>query len=162
MARLYDLFIETDATQVEINPLVETPEGAIVSFDAKIAFDDNAMFRQPKVREMFDPAEEDPREIEAAKYSLNYVPMDGEIGCMVNGAGLAMATMDIISHYGRSPANFLDVGGSATQVCLLFFLVYLADVFISQWYVHAFQCVRLGCIGKHRGCVSFGAFGRES
>jgi len=115
MARLYDLFISLDATQVEINPLVETPSGEIVSFDAKIAFDDNALFRQPEVKEMYDPAEDDPREVEAAKYSLNYVPMTGEIGCMVNGAGLAMATMDIIAHYGRSPANFLDVGGSATQ-----------------------------------------------
>eukprot|EP01108_Squamamoeba_japonica_P000219 TRINITY_DN102_c0_g2_i1.p2 TRINITY_DN102_c0_g2~~TRINITY_DN102_c0_g2_i1.p2 ORF type:complete len:418 (-),score=235.07 TRINITY_DN102_c0_g2_i1:361-1614(-) len=115
MARLYNLFIGLDATQVEINPLVLTPTGDVVSFDAKISFDDNALFRQQAVKDMYDPAEEDPREVEAAKYDLNYVPMDGEIGCMVNGAGLAMATMDIISHYGRSPANFLDVGGSATQ-----------------------------------------------
>jgi succinyl-CoA synthetase beta subunit len=115
MENLYNLFLATDATQVEINPLVETPDGRVVSFDAKISFDDNALFRQPAVQAMHDPSEEDPRDVEAAKYSLNYVAMDGEIGCMVNGAGLAMATMDIISHYGASPANFLDVGGGATQ-----------------------------------------------
>merc|ERR1712000_152708 len=115
MERLYKLFIDTDSTQVEINPLVETPDGRVVCFDAKIAFDDNASFRQKELYKLADPAEEDPKEVEAAKYDLNYVAMDGEIGCMVNGAGLAMSTMDIISHYGSSPANFLDVGGGATK-----------------------------------------------
>jgi succinyl-CoA synthetase beta subunit len=106
MENLYNLFLATDATQVEINPLVETPDGRVVSFDAKISFDDNALFRQPEVQAMHDPSEEDPRDVEAAKYSLNYVAMDGEIGCMVNGAGLAMATMDIISHYGAARPTF--------------------------------------------------------
>ena len=115
MSRLYDLFIKLDATQVEVNPFVETPDGRIVSFDAKMSFDDNAAFRQKELYAMHDTAEEDPRDVMAAKYNLNYVAMDGEIGCMVNGAGLAMATMDIISHYGSSPANFLDVGGGATK-----------------------------------------------
>jgi len=115
MAKLYDLFIQLDATQVEINPFVETPDGRVVSFDAKLSFDDNAAFRHTDLYAMHDASEDDPREAMAAKYSLNYVAMDGEIGCMVNGAGLAMATMDIINHYGSSPANFLDVGGGATK-----------------------------------------------
>lgn len=111
--RLYNLFLGLDATQVEVNPLAETPDGSVYCVDAKINFDDNALFRHPDVFEMRDIAEEDPRELEAQKYNLNYIAMDGEIGCMVNGAGLAMATMDIIKLNNGSPANFLDVGGSA-------------------------------------------------
>lgn len=112
---LYKAFGETDASQIEINPLVETEEGEIIALDAKINFDDNALYRHEDVRELRDLDEEEPLEIEASKYDLNYIKMDGKIGCMVNGAGLAMATMDIIQLYGSSPANFLDVGGGATR-----------------------------------------------
>ena len=112
---LYKAFLDTDASQVEINPLVETAEGDILALDAKYNFDDNALYRHPDIRELRDLDEEEPLEIEASKYDLNYVKMDGKIGCMVNGAGLAMATMDIIKLYGSSPANFLDVGGGATK-----------------------------------------------
>lgn len=113
--KLYQAFVELDCSQVEINPLVETGAGDIIALDAKINFDDNALYRHDDVKELRDLDEEDPLEIEASKYDLNYVKMDGKIGCMVNGAGLAMATMDIIKLYGSSPANFLDVGGGATR-----------------------------------------------
>ncbi|MBU6339526.1 MAG: ADP-forming succinate--CoA ligase subunit beta [Rickettsiales bacterium] len=112
---IYEAFNETDASQLEINPLVETAEGDIIALDAKYNFDDNALHRHDDIRELRDLDEEEPLEIEASKYDLNYVKMDGKIGCMVNGAGLAMATMDIIKLYGSSPANFLDVGGGATR-----------------------------------------------
>jgi succinyl-CoA synthetase beta subunit len=112
---LYKAFNETDASQIEINPLVETAEGDIIALDAKINFDDNALHRHDDIKELRDLDEEEPLEIEASKYDLNYIKMDGQIGCMVNGAGLAMATMDIIQLYGSSPANFLDVGGGATR-----------------------------------------------
>ena len=115
LANLYELFLECDCTMVEINPLVETDEGRILALDAKFNFDDNALYRHPDIAEFRDPDEEDPREVEASKHSLNYIGLDGNIACMVNGAGLAMATMDIIKHYGGEPANFLDVGGSASQ-----------------------------------------------
>lgn len=113
--RLWDLFLKVDAVQVEINPFVETPQGDVVSVDAKIGFDDNAKFRQQEIFAMEDTTESDPREVEANKYNLNYIGMDGNIGCLVNGAGLAMATMDIIKLYGASPANFLDVGGTVQE-----------------------------------------------
>ena len=112
---MYKAFIALDCAIVEINPLVVTGAGAIVALDAKVSFDDNALYRHPDLEALRDEAEEDPKELEAAKYSLNYVALDGTIGCMVNGAGLAMATMDIIKLYGSSPANFLDVGGGATK-----------------------------------------------
>src|ERR1700733_10505141 len=112
---LYRAFVELDAALVEINPLVVTGAGGLVALDAKMGFDDNAMFRHPDVEALRDEDEEDPIEREGAKHSLSYVKLDGNIGCMVNGAGLAMATMDIIKHYGGSPANFLDVGGGATR-----------------------------------------------
>jgi succinyl-CoA synthetase beta subunit len=112
---LYKAFKETDCSQIEINPLVETNEGEIIALDAKINFDDNALHRHDDIKELRDLDEEEPLEIEASKYDLNYIKMDGKIGCMVNGAGLAMATMDIIQLYGSSPANFLDVGGGATR-----------------------------------------------
>jgi len=115
MQRLYKLFMGVDATMVEINPFGETPDGQVVAFDAKINFDDNAEFRQKAVFAQRDFSMEDPREAEAAKFGLNYVGMEGNIGCLVNGAGLAMATMDIIKLRGGSPANFLDVGGGATE-----------------------------------------------
>jgi succinyl-CoA synthetase beta subunit len=110
---LYDAFVATDASLVEINPLVVTAAGDLLALDAKMNFDDNALYRHPDVRELRDTGEEDPLEIEASKYSLNYIHLDGNIGCMVNGAGLAMATMDIIKLSGGEPANFLDVGGGA-------------------------------------------------
>jgi succinyl-CoA synthetase beta subunit len=113
--KLYKLFTETDASQIEINPLVLTAEGDFIALDAKLNFDDNALFRQKVIAEMRDEDEEDPLEVRAQRSELNYVKMDGTIGCMVNGAGLAMATMDIVKLYGAEPANFLDVGGGATK-----------------------------------------------
>lgn len=112
---IYSSFIDTDAAQVEINPLVITKDQKLVALDAKFNFDSNALFRHPDIVELRDESEEDPLELEAAKHDLAYVKMDGNIGCMVNGAGLAMATMDIIKLYGSEPANFLDVGGGATK-----------------------------------------------
>lgn len=114
MRKLYEAFIQTDATQIEINPLALTNKGVVYAADAKLNFDDNAQFRQEKIWKCQDTTEEDPKEVEAANAKLNYIAMDGTIGCLVNGAGLAMATMDIIKLYGASPANFLDVGGSAS------------------------------------------------
>lgn len=110
---LYKCYEETDASLVEINPLVRTSDGDVLALDAKFTFDDNAMYRQKKYAELRDLAEEDPTEVEASKYDLNYIKLDGNVGCMVNGAGLAMATMDIIKLSGGEPANFLDVGGGA-------------------------------------------------
>ena len=111
---MYKLFIDKDCSLVEINPLIATQDGTICAIDAKVNFDDNALFRHPDIVALRDFNEEDPKEIQASKYDLNYVSLDGSVGCMVNGAGLAMATMDIIKSFGGSPANFLDVGGSAT------------------------------------------------
>jgi succinyl-CoA synthetase beta subunit len=112
---MYTAFTELDASIVEINPLVVTGSGDVIALDAKMNFDDNALFRHKDVQELRDEDEEDPTELEAAKHDLNYITLDGNIGCMVNGAGLAMATMDIIKLYGGAPANFLDVGGGATK-----------------------------------------------
>ncbi|MDE1171676.1 MAG: ADP-forming succinate--CoA ligase subunit beta [Verrucomicrobium sp.] len=112
---LYNLFLESDCSLLEINPLIETPEGEVLALDAKFNFDDNALFRHPDIVAYRDVEEEDPREVEASKFNLNYVGLDGNIACMVNGAGLAMATMDIIKFYGGEPANFLDVGGGASE-----------------------------------------------
>jgi len=112
---LYKMFVDVDCLQLEINPLAETPQGKIYTADAKLGFDDNAQFRQKDIFDMEDTTESDPREVEAGKFNLNYVQMDGNIGCLVNGAGLAMATMDIIKLYGGEPANFLDVGGGVQE-----------------------------------------------
>ena len=112
---LYRAFTELDASLIEINPLVVTATGDVIALDAKMNFDDNGLFRHKDIEELRDIDEEDPAETEAEKYALNYVKLDGQIGCMVNGAGLAMATMDIIKLYGAAPANFLDVGGGATK-----------------------------------------------
>ena len=112
---LYDAFVASDASLIEINPLLVTTEGDLLALDAKMDFDDNALYRHPDIRELRDLGEEDPLEIEASKFSINYIRLDGNIGCMVNGAGLAMATMDIIKLAGGEPANFLDVGGGANQ-----------------------------------------------
>jgi len=114
MKSVYELMISKDATQIEINPLVITNKGSLVCIDAKINFDDNAAFRHEDIFSLRDYAEEDQREVQASKFGLNYVGLDGNIGCMVNGAGLAMATMDIIKLYGAQPSNFLDVGGGAS------------------------------------------------
>jgi succinyl-CoA synthetase beta subunit len=113
MSAVYQAFVASDASLVEINPLIVTKDGNLLALDAKMTFDDNALYRHPDVKELRDLAEEDPLEIEASKFSLNYIKLDGTIGCMVNGAGLAMATMDIIKLAGGEPANFLDVGGGA-------------------------------------------------
>jgi len=112
---IYQMFIKTDANMIEINPLILTREEKIICLDAKVNFDSNALFRQPEIIELRDLNEEDPTEIEASKHDLAYIKLDGSIGCMVNGAGLAMATMDIIKLYGKEPANFLDVGGGASK-----------------------------------------------
>jgi succinyl-CoA synthetase beta subunit len=112
---LYRAFIDTDASLLEINPCVLTSDGKLVALDAKMTFDDNSLFRHPNLRELRDLDEEDPLEVEASKYGLNYIKLDGSVACMVNGAGLAMATMDIIKYAGGSPANFLDVGGGASS-----------------------------------------------
>ena len=112
---LYTCFWETDAAMVEVNPLITTPTGEVLALDAKVSFDDNALFRHPEIVALRDLNEEDPKEIEASKYGLNYIALDGNIACLVNGAGLAMSTMDIIKHFGGTPANFLDVGGGASR-----------------------------------------------
>ena len=112
---LYNCFWESDASMVEVNPLITTPTGEVLALDAKVAFDDNALFRHPEIVELRDLNEEDPKEIEASKHELNYIALDGNIACLVNGAGLAMSTMDIIKHFGGTPANFLDVGGGASR-----------------------------------------------
>jgi succinyl-CoA synthetase beta subunit len=114
ITNLYKAFVDTDMALLEVNPLVVTKDKKLICLDAKVGFDDNALFRHPDIVKLRDETEEDEKEIEASKHELNYIALDGEIGCMVNGAGLAMATMDIIKLYGLAPANFLDVGGSAT------------------------------------------------
>jgi malate-CoA ligase subunit beta len=135
----YRAFRDLDATMVEINPLVATVDGQLLALDCKMTFDDNALFRRPNVSELRDYAEEDPRESQAAEYGINYVALDGEIGCIVNGAGLAMGTMDLIKHAGSSPANFLDVGGGASpeKVCNAFRLV-MADAKVKAILVNIF------------------------
>jgi succinyl-CoA synthetase beta subunit len=115
MTGLYKAFEETDSSLMEINPFITTSDGRLFALDAKMNFDDNALFRHPELKELRDVTEEDPLEVEASKYSLNYIKLDGNVGCMVNGAGLAMATMDIIKYAGGMPANFLDVGGGANS-----------------------------------------------
>ena len=115
LGQLYEAFVAKDMAMLEVNPLIVTADEQLRVLDAKVSFDDNALFRHPDIRELRDETEEDPKETEAAKYDLSYIALDGEIGCMVNGAGLAMATMDIIKLYGAEPANFLDVGGGADE-----------------------------------------------
>jgi succinyl-CoA synthetase beta subunit len=112
---MYRLFVARDCSMIEVNPLVVTPDGRLLALDAKFNFDDNALYRQPEIVAMRDKSEEDPREVAASEHSLNYIGLDGNIACLVNGAGLAMATMDIIKHAGGEPANFLDVGGGASK-----------------------------------------------
>jgi succinyl-CoA synthetase beta subunit len=138
-AALYRAFTELDAALVEINPLVVTGDGELLALDAKMGFDDNALFRHSEIEALRDEDEEDPIELEAGKHALNYVKLDGNIGCMVNGAGLAMATMDIIKLYGGSPANFLDVGGGATRErVMVAFKLILSDPNVEAILVNIF------------------------
>ncbi len=150
----YRAFRDLDATMVEINPLVATADGQLLALDCKMTFDDNALFRRPNVSELRDYAEEDPRESQAAEYGISYVALDGEIGCIVNGAGLAMGTMDLIKHAGSSPANFLDVGGGASpeKVCNAFRLV-LADAKVKAILVNIFAGINR-CDWVAQGVVS--------
>jgi succinyl-CoA synthetase beta subunit len=141
---LYRAFVETDASLVEINPLVITRDGSVVCLDAKISFDDNGLFRHSEIRELRDPNEEDPAETEASKFDLSYVHLDGNIGCMVNGAGLAMATMDIVKYYGAEPANFLDVGGGAnSQKVAAAFRILLSDERVRAVLINIFGGIML-------------------
>ncbi len=139
LTNLYELFLKSDASLVEINPLVITGNDEVLALDAKINFDDNALFRHPDIAAMRDVYEEEPLEVEASKYELNYIRLDGNIGCMVNGAGLAMATMDIIKFYGGEPANFLDVGGATSvEKVKEAFKILLADKNVRAVFVNIF------------------------
>ena len=136
---LYRTFIAYDCSMVEVNPLVVTSKGEVLALDAKFNFDDNALYRHPEIAAMRDVAEEDPREVEASKHGLNYIGLDGDIACLVNGAGLAMATMDIIKFYGGEPANFLDVGGGATEEQVTeAFKILIADKHVKAILVNIF------------------------
>lgn len=139
MTALYDAFVAKDCSIAEINPLVTTGDNEVLALDAKLNFDDNALYRQPEIAELRDLGEEDEKEIQASKYDLSYVSLDGNIGCMVNGAGLAMSTMDIIKHYGGDPANFLDVGGGATaEKVTEAFKIILSDKNVKGIFVNIF------------------------
>jgi len=138
-AALHAAFLGTDASMVEINPLIQTSDGRILALDAKVSFDDNALYRHPELKDLRDLSEEDPLEVEASKFGLNYIKLDGDIACMVNGAGLAMGTMDIIKHHGGSPANFLDVGGGATKEMVTnAFRILLADAHVKAVLINIF------------------------
>src|SRR6266852_3571486 len=144
LSSLYRAFNETDASLIEINPLVVTRDGSVICLDAKMSFDDNGLFRHPDIRELRDPNEEDPAETEAGKYDLSYIHLDGNIGCMVNGAGLAMATMDIVKYYGAAPANFLDVGGGASsQKVAAAFRILLSDSRVKAVLINIFGGIML-------------------
>src|ERR1700739_357131 len=139
MLGIYKAYVETDASLLEINPFITTKDGKLFALDCKINFDDNATFRHKDLKELRDTAEEDPLEVEASKYALNYIRLDGNIACMVNGAGLAMATMDIIQYAGGSPANFLDVGGGATQEQIEHaFEILLSDANVKAIFINIF------------------------
>ena len=139
---LFQLFIEKDLSLLEINPLVITEQGNLHCLDAKINIDANALYRQPDIQEMHDETQEDPQEVEAAKSDLSYVSLDGNIGCMVNGAGLAMGTMDTIKFFGGNPANFLDVGGTATQERVTkSFKIILKEPEVKVVLVNIFGCI---------------------
>jgi succinyl-CoA synthetase beta subunit len=139
---LYDAFIDLDASLLEVNPLVLTQDQEIIALDAKMSFDNNALYRHPNIEDLRDEAEENPVELEAARQELNYIKLDGSIGCMVNGAGLAMATMDVIKLYGSEPANFLDVGGGATKDRVITaFKIILSDKIVIGILVNIFGCI---------------------
>ena len=136
---LYTFFWETDAAMVEVNPLITTPDDKVLALDAKVSFDSNALYRHPEIVALRDLAEEDHKEIEASKFGLSYIALDGNIACLVNGAGLAMSTMDIIKHYGGNPANFLDVGGGATKdQVIAAFKIILGDTNVKGIFVNIF------------------------
>lgn len=152
--KLWKLFLKLDAIQIEINPLAETDNDQVISVDAKLDFDDNARFRHQNIFDMEDLSEYDPKEVEASKYNLNYVAMDGNIGCLVNGAGLAMATMDIIKLHGNSPANFLDVGGNVKEDQVLkAFEILLADKNVKAILVNVFGGI-VNCATIAHGIVN--------
>ncbi|XP_063220155.1 succinate--CoA ligase [GDP-forming] subunit beta, mitochondrial isoform X2 [Bacillus rossius redtenbacheri] len=152
--KLWQLFLNVDAVQLEINPLVETDKGCVIAVDAKISFDDNAWFRQKEIFEMEDKSEIDSREVEASRYNLNYIAMSGNIGCLVNGAGLAMATMDIIKLYGGEPANFLDVGGGVQEEQVLrAFGILISDEKVKAILVNVFGGI-VNCATIARGIVN--------
>lgn len=152
--KLWKLFLKLDAIQIEINPLAETDDGQVISVDAKLDFDDNARYRHEDIFEMEDLSEIDPKEVEASKYNLNYVAMTGSIGCLVNGAGLAMATMDIIQLNGSSPANFLDVGGNVKEDQVLkAFEILLADKNVKAILVNVFGGI-VNCATIAQGIVN--------
>src|SRR5471032_461230 len=133
------MYWETDAAMVEVNPLITTPTGEVLALDAKVSFDDNALYRHPEIVALRDLNEEDPKEIEASKFSLSYIALDGTIACLVNGAGLAMSTMDIIKYFGGSPANFLDVGGGASKAQVVAaFKIILGDPNVKGIFVNIF------------------------
>jgi len=139
ISNLYKFFIEADCALVEVNPLVVTKDNRVFALDAKVTFDSNALFRHPKIVSYRDLDEEDPLEVEASRYNLNYIKLEGNVGCLVNGAGLAMATMDIIKQYGAAPANFLDVGGSATDEALEnAFRILLSDESVEVVFINIF------------------------
>jgi len=153
MTGLYKVFLETDASLLEINPFITTTDGRLLALDCKINFDDNAIFRHKELKELRDTAEEDPLEVEASKYALNYIKLDGNIACMVNGAGLAMATMDIIKLAGGEPANFLDVGGGASQERVeAAFRILLADPNVQAVLINIFGGI-VRCDMVARGVV---------
>jgi succinyl-CoA synthetase beta subunit len=136
---LFAFYWETDAAMVEINPLITTPAGEVLALDAKVSFDDNALFRHPEIVALRDFNEEDPKEIEASRHALSYIALDGTIACLVNGAGLAMSTMDIIKHFGGNPANFLDVGGGASKdQVIAAFKIILGDPNVKGIFVNIF------------------------
>jgi len=136
---LYNVYMDNDAEMIEINPLIKTGEGKFLALDAKMGFDDNALYKHPEIAEMRDLDEEEPTEVEAKKYGLSYIKLDGNVGCMVNGAGLAMATMDIIKHEGGEPANFLDVGGGANpDTVAKGFEIILSDPNVKSIFVNIF------------------------
>lgn len=154
LKNLWKLFVDIDALQIEINPLVETTDKQVVAVDAKIAFDDNAQFRQQNLFALEDVSEKDPREVDASRYNLNYIGMDGNIGCLVNGAGLAMATMDIIKLNGGSPANFLDVGGSVKEDQVFqAFRILSEDPKVKAILVNVFGGI-VNCITIARGIIA--------
>ncbi len=139
IANLYKFFIETDCALVEVNPLVVTADNRVFALDGKVNFDSNALYKHPEIQNYRDFDEEDPLEVEASRYNLNYIKLEGNVGCMVNGAGLAMATMDIIKQYGAAPANFLDVGGSATDEALEnAFRILLSDETVEVVFINIF------------------------
>ncbi len=151
---LYRAFEETDASLAEINPLILTEDGQVLALDAKMNFDDNALYRHPDIAQLRDIHEEDPLEVEASKYNLNYIKLEGNVGCMVNGAGLAMATMDIIKYYGGEPANFLDVGGGANEEQIKnAFKILMSDKNVKAVFINIFGGI-LRCDRLARGVVN--------